>query len=62
MALTGILLWAVNYTLAWLPKQWLDIATAVHFYEAILATLSIVVWHFTSSYSIPRSTRWTLRS
>jgi len=46
MALTGVLLWAVNYTLAWLPKSWLDIATAVHFYEALLATLSIVVWHF----------------
>jgi cytochrome b subunit of formate dehydrogenase len=46
MAITGILLWAVNYTLAWLPKTWLDVATAVHFYEAILATLSIVVWHF----------------
>jgi hypothetical protein len=23
-----------------------DVATAVHFYEAILATLAIVVWHF----------------
>lgn len=24
----------------------MDDATAVHFYEAILATLAIVVWHF----------------
>jgi hypothetical protein len=24
----------------------LDVATAIHFYEAILATLAIVVWHF----------------
>jgi cytochrome b subunit of formate dehydrogenase len=46
MAVTGVLLWAVNYTLVWLPKSWLDIATAVHFYEAVLATLSIVIWHF----------------
>jgi cytochrome b subunit of formate dehydrogenase len=46
MAITGVLLWAVKYTLAWLPKSWLDVATAVHFYEAVLATLSIVVWHF----------------
>jgi cytochrome b subunit of formate dehydrogenase len=46
MAATGVLLWAVNYTLAWLPKSWLDVATAIHFYEAVLATLSIVVWHF----------------
>ena len=46
MALTGLMLWAVDYTLVWLPKSWLDVATAVHFYEALLATSSIVVWHF----------------
>ena len=31
-----------------LPKAWLDIATSVHFYEALLATLAILVWHFYS--------------
>ncbi len=31
-----------------LPKMWLDISTSVHFYEALLATLAIVVWHFYS--------------
>ncbi len=46
MAITGVLLWAVNFSLAWLPKSWLDVATAIHFYEAVLATLSIVIWHF----------------
>jgi len=46
MALTGVMLWANNLVLAWLPKSWLDVATAVHFYEAVLATLAIVVWHF----------------
>lgn len=25
---------------------WLDVATAIHFYEAVLASLAIVVWHF----------------
>jgi hypothetical protein len=34
--------------LALLPKLWLDVATSVHFYEALLATLAIVVWHFYS--------------
>jgi len=29
-----------------LPRWWLDVATAIHFYEAVLATLAIVVWHF----------------
>lgn len=46
MAVTGVALWGVNYTLVWLPKEWLDIATAIHFYEALLATLAIFVWHF----------------
>jgi cytochrome b subunit of formate dehydrogenase len=46
MILTGIMLWANNLTLHWLPKSWLDFATTVHFYEALLATLAIVVWHF----------------
>ena len=31
-----------------LPKTWLDVATSVHFYEAVLATLAILVWHFYS--------------
>lgn len=48
MALTGVLLWANNWTLTMLPKAVLDIATAVHFYEAVLATLAIFVWHFYS--------------
>jgi hypothetical protein len=26
----------------------LDIATSIHLYEAVLATLAIVVWHFYS--------------
>jgi len=29
-------------------QVWLDVATSVHFYEALLATLAIVVWHFYS--------------
>lgn len=46
MAVTGIALWASDFMLAYLPKVWLDFATTVHFYEAVLATLAIVVWHF----------------
>ena len=29
-----------------MPRWWLDVATAVHFYEAVLATLAILIWHF----------------
>ena len=46
MTATGLLLWFENVSLAYLPKWVTDAATAVHFYEAILATLSILVWHF----------------
>ncbi|HEX4786755.1 MAG TPA: cytochrome b/b6 domain-containing protein [Candidatus Sulfotelmatobacter sp.] len=46
MAVTGIMLWAKVLVGNHLPRWWLDIATAIHFYEAVLATLAIVVWHF----------------
>ncbi len=46
MGLTGIILWAKGWVGDLLARWWLDVATAVHFYEAILATLAIVVWHF----------------
>lgn len=48
MIASGLLLWANNLALKFLPKLWLDVATSVHFYEAVLATLAIVVWHFYS--------------
>jgi len=48
MAFTGVLLWAHDWVLAYLPYSMsvLDVTTAVHFYEAILATFSILIWHF----------------
>lgn len=48
MILTGLMLWANRFTLKWLPKSFSDLATAVHFYEAVLAGLAILVWHFYS--------------
>ena len=46
MGLTGIMLWAKVWVGDLLARWWVDVATAVHFYEAILATLAILVWHF----------------
>jgi hypothetical protein len=46
MATTGIALWAKVAVGHLLPRWWLDVATAIHFYEAVLASLAIVVWHF----------------
>jgi cytochrome b subunit of formate dehydrogenase len=62
MVLTGSLLWANNWSMQFLPKWVLDVATAMHWYEAVLASLAIVVWHF---YSVildpevyPMDTAW----
>ena len=62
MAVTGILLWAHNFVLEYLSKVWLDIATAIHYYEAILATLAIVIWHFYAVIFDPEvyPLKWTL--
>ena len=46
MALTGMVLWFDNTFLGLLTKLWWDVARTVHYYEAWLATLSIIVWHF----------------
>jgi cytochrome b subunit of formate dehydrogenase len=46
MVLSGLILWANNWTLRYFPKVVLDVATAIHFYEAILAAAAIVIWHF----------------
>jgi len=46
MGVTGAMLWAKVLVGNHLPRWWLDVATAIHFYEAVLATLAILVWHF----------------
>ena len=46
MAVTGVMMWANVSTGNLLARWWVDVATAIHFYEAILATLAIIVWHF----------------
>jgi formate dehydrogenase gamma subunit len=46
MTVSGCLLWFNNFTLRYFPKWVTDAATAVHYYEALLATFSILIWHF----------------
>jgi formate dehydrogenase gamma subunit len=62
MGITGVLLWAHNYILRFLSNSWLDVLTAVHYYEAILATLAIVIWHFYAVIFDPEvyPLKWTL--
>jgi cytochrome b subunit of formate dehydrogenase len=46
MSVTGVILWFDNTFMGLLTKLGWDIARTVHFYEAWLATLAILVWHF----------------
>src|SRR6185369_10854554 len=46
MGLTGLMVWFKVEAFSFLPRWIIDVALSVHFYEAILATLAIVVWHF----------------
>lgn len=48
MAATGFLMWFQSAVLRRWPLWSIDLATVVHYYEAWLATLAIVVWHFYS--------------
>lgn len=46
MGVTGVMLWGEEITMGLFTKLGFDVARTVHFYEAILATLAIIVWHF----------------
>jgi formate dehydrogenase gamma subunit len=46
MGATGLMIWFKLGTTHWLPRWSIDVATTVHYYEAVLACLAIVVWHF----------------
>jgi formate dehydrogenase gamma subunit len=62
MTVSGLLLWFNNFTLQYFPKWVSDAATAIHYYEALLATFAILIWH---SYMVlfdplvyPMDTAW----
>lgn len=46
MGFTGVILWFENFFLKYVTNTGMDISAAIHYYEAILASLAIVVWHF----------------
>jgi formate dehydrogenase gamma subunit len=46
MGVTGLMLWLKLDVTRFLPRWALDVATTIHYYEAILACLAIIVWHF----------------
>ncbi|HUK47953.1 MAG TPA: cytochrome b/b6 domain-containing protein [Terriglobales bacterium] len=46
MACTGLMAWFQVIVTKWLAGWWIDVALTIHLYEAILATLAILIWHF----------------
>jgi hypothetical protein len=46
MGATGFILWFENFFLKFVGTTGMDISTTIHYYEAILASLAILVWHF----------------
>jgi cytochrome b subunit of formate dehydrogenase len=64
MIVTGIVLIYSENVLSLWPKVWLELSQVIHYYEAVLATLAIVVWHLywvifeKSEY--PMNTAWLI--
>ena len=46
MGATGLMIWFKLPVTRFLPRWVVDVATTIHYYEAILACLAILVWHF----------------
>jgi len=46
MGVTGLMIWFKLDVTRFLPRWAVDVATTIHYYEAILACLAIIVWHF----------------
>ncbi|MBE0541362.1 MAG: cytochrome b/b6 domain-containing protein [Verrucomicrobia bacterium] len=46
MGVTGLMIWLKMDVTLWLPRWAVDVALTIHYYEAILACLAIIVWHF----------------
>ncbi len=46
MGVTGAILWFDNTSMNLFSKLGFDVSRTIHYYEAILATLAIIFWHF----------------
>jgi cytochrome b subunit of formate dehydrogenase len=46
MGATGLAIWFKLDVTRWFPRWLVEVAITIHYYEAILACLAIMVWHF----------------
>lgn len=58
MGATGLILMYPFIALSIIPLGWIYIASLLHFYEALLATLVVIVWHF---YNVHFHPHWPLQ-
>jgi cytochrome b subunit of formate dehydrogenase len=62
MAVTGFMLWFDNEVSAWFSETFLDVMLVIHYYEAWLAMLAVLVWHLYSTVFnpavYPMNTAW----
>lgn len=45
MTVTGVVLWFENHFMGWFSKTFVDVCNTIHYFEAWLAFLAIIVWH-----------------
>jgi cytochrome b subunit of formate dehydrogenase len=53
MMITGLFLWFDDLAILFFPKGFLDVMLVIHFYEAWLASLAILIWHMYSTIFSP---------
>jgi len=62
MAITGLMLWFDNTVVRWFSEAFLDVMLVIHYYEAWLAMLAVLVWHLYSTVFnpavYPMNTSW----
>ncbi|MCX6998328.1 MAG: cytochrome c3 family protein [Kiritimatiellaeota bacterium] len=62
MGLTGLVIWFKMTSTQWVPRWVIEVAITVHYYEALLAVLAIIVWHFYHVFFdpdvYPNNTAW----
>ncbi len=62
MGVTGLLLWFPIFAAEWLPSGSLVVLQLIHGFEAILATMSVFIWHFYTVHlrpgTFPMSWTW----
>ena len=45
MVCTGLVLWFPEFFMSFLPVWMFEVSEIIHFFEAWLATLAIIIWH-----------------